>query len=85
MIVFDLINTSIHGFCAYKFRGVHDDDMSGHWVKKERIPRELIYTNLFGWEIIHNCLCMAVDDKMLEYILYNVDGGDGRQNQPIQV
>ena len=85
MKVFDLLNTSIRFFATYKFSGVHDDDMSGYWVKRERIPKELIHARLFGWKIIHNRLCLVVDDAVLEKVLYTIDGGDGRQNQPIEV
>lgn len=83
MRVYDLLNTSVHMFAAYRFRGAHDDDMSGYWVKWYTIPDELLYAKLFGWEIINNRLLIAVDDVLLEKVLYTLDGGDGRQNQPI--
>lgn len=85
MKVFDLLNTSIHFFAAYKFRGAHDDDMSGYWKKRAGIPKELTQTKLFGWEIHNNRLCLVVDDAVLEKVLYTIDGGDGRQNKPIEV
>lgn len=83
MRVYDLLNTSVHMFAAYRFRGAHDDDMSGYCVKRYNIPDELLRAKLFGWEIINNRLLMAVDDVLLEKVLYTLDGGDGRQNQPI--
>lgn len=85
MKVFDLLNTSIRFFAAYKFRGVHDDDMSGYGKKRAGIPKELIQTKLFGWEIHNNRLCLTVDDAVLEKVLYTIDGGDGHQNKPIEV
>lgn len=83
MRVYDLLNTSSRMFAAYRFHGAHGDDMSGYWVMQCTIPDELLHAKLFGWEIINNCLCMAVDDAMLKYILYTIDGGDGHQNKPI--
>lgn len=80
MRVYDLLNTSVHMFAAYRFRGAHDDDMSGYWVKRYTIPDELLHAKLFGWEIINNRLLMAVDDVLLEKVLYTLDGGDGRNH-----
>lgn len=82
MKVRDLLNTSIHFFAAYKFRGAHDDDMSGYWSKRRNIPDDLVNARLFGWEIVRDRLCMAVDDSTLEKVLYTIDGGDGSQNKP---
>lgn len=83
MKVFDLLNTCGNGFAAYRFYGRHDDDMSGYWVKRNRIPELLVETKLFTWRVERDRLCLQVDDETLEKVLYTIDGGDGRHNQPI--
>ena len=85
MKVFDLLNTSANRFAAYRFRGVHDDDMSAYWVKRENIPEQLVKAKIFTWRLERGRLDMMVDDAVLENVLYTIDGGDGRQNQPIEV
>lgn len=85
MRVYDLLITSVCYFAAYRFHGAHNNDMSGYWIRQSNIPKELTQAKLFGWEITNNRLCLAVDDAVLEKVLYTIDGGDGRHNQPIEV
>lgn len=83
MKVFDLMNTCGNGFAAYRFYGLHDDDMGGYWVKRSKIPEPLVKAKLFTWRIERDGLCLQVEDATLEKVLYTMDGGDGRRNQPI--